>query len=384
MPRSSASSKYKKKNASSKTKILRKKGKKNEYKKYLLTFGLLVFSVLFLGIWSFIKNFSKASTFAYFGDESNSSSLYPNSVENSTNDILGESTSSLDKNYNGVYSLALLNLEDSFSSTARISDLNVVFVNQRSLETLIVNIPASTILDMPGKFGEEKIASALALGMLGVSQNDFSEKVSSQGMSYVNDTLSSLLGVKVEKWVLTDSSLKDYSEGLFLNGELSKAFDRSNISKIGNSMKTNLSVNEIAKYILTLKKSGSKKTKKIDFTSLAEFDTILRDFNYNSDIAQRKISFAVLNATNTSGVASFGGRVAKNAGGYVIATENASKIMEDSFIIADNPQSPAVLLLKDFFGIQKVYSKGSAPLKDSAIYRADITLVLGLDILNKY
>ncbi len=369
MPRSSASLKYRKKSSSSKTKVVRKRnsslsikrGKKNEYKKYLFISGLLVFSALFLGAWSFAKNLSKTSTFAYSKDESHDFSL--NSTENA---------------------LVLVNLEDSFSPTARISDLNVVFVNSQSLETLIVNIPIDTILDMPGKFGEEKISSALALGMLGVSSNDFSEKLPTQGMPYVSNMLGSLLGIKVDKWILTDASFKDYSKDLFLNGELLKAFDRSNISKLGNSMKTNLSVNDVARYILALKKSGSKKTQTVNFDSFTQFDTVLRDFNQNSEIAQRKISFAVLNATNTFGVASFGGRVARNAGGYVIATENASEIMDYSFIIADNPQSPAVLFLKDFFGIQKVYSKGLAPLKDPAIYRADITLVLGLDILDKY
>jgi hypothetical protein len=342
------------------------KGKRTNYTKYLGIFGVFILCLGFFTFYSFFKQFSKACIFA----ETETSSQNQN-----------------EEPFKNAYSIALLTLENSFdSSPLNLSKIELFVVAPDSSGGILIDIPVDTVLDMPGKYGEEKLSSALALGTLNSStiEGSCNDACFKESMSFVLSSLKLLAGTSIDKWVLVESALSNYSEDLLFEGKSMSFFDRNNILLLDNSMKTNFTFSEFLHHYGTVRSLDQAKIKNITFSGPDLLDTNLRELNYNSVIATEKLSIAVLNATAVPGVASFGARVAKNIGGHVTSVENAPQTVEKTFVVTNSLDSFTIKYLKDFFNIEDIYSKEDAPFTDSSMDRADLTLILGLDFLPNY
>lgn len=339
----------------------RTKGKKKDYKKYLSILSLFILSLGFLGFYSFFKQFNKAFIFA---DTSESHDLSSDS-----------------------YSVALFTLEDSFSaSSPKLKNIKILVVKSDSSESILLDIPVNTKLDMPGKYGEEELSAALALGMLNSASlsGDCDDACFGKSIAFVISSLKLLTGMTVDKWILVEPELHDFSESLLFRSKPTSFFDRNNISLLASSMKTNFKFSEFIRYYNIVRTLNQSSIKNLTFSVSDLFDNNLRELNYNSALAAEKFSIAVLNATKTPGVASYGARVVENAGGHVTSMENASQVAEETFIISDDLNSATVSYLADYFDVENLYLKKEAPFADSPIDRADVTLVIGIDFLPNY
>jgi len=120
------------------------------------------------------------------------------------------------------------------------------------------------------------------------------------------------------------------------------------------------------------------------FESPDLLDTFIRETTYDSSFAEEKKSIAVLNGSGFSGLASFGARVVKNRGGHIVAVDNAKDIHEKSYLIVDDKTSETASYLLSFFEDAEIYSKDELNFDEPVLDRADVTLILGLDIASKY
>ena len=150
------------------------------------------------------------------------------------------------------------------------------------------------------------------------------------------------------------------------------------IKDLGSKLKTNLSLSELS-HISNFTSSLSKN----DYIEGSKnYDEDIKDLTFDSKSAIEKKNVAILNGTNTSGIAWYGKRIAENMGIRVIASGNAFGKYDESMIIADTLDSQTVGYLKRFFNINKVVLKENSDVNESVINRADITIIIGLDKSN--
>jgi len=340
----------------------RTKKTSHKFRQYFLLLGIFLLSMLFLSAYSFIRHFEKARIFA---DSSDSSGIFSSAA----------------------YSVAFIVLEDDFLTIPpKIKEIKILYIKQNSPNSFFVNIPVNYGFDMPGKYGEESFSSVLALGMLDNigGEQTCSATCFQNSMLYVESALKLLTGYSLDKWVVVEPEIQDYVENLVLQGDTLRFLDKKNIKLLSKSMRTNFTVSEFFTHYHNLRALKTRDLRIISFSLQEVLDSNLRELNYNSNISSQELSLAILNATKSSGVASFGGRVVKNVGGHVISVENAQNIEETTYMITDNPESYVAQYLSNFFAISKNYSKKHSPINDPAISRADVTLVIGLDFLENY
>ena len=267
-----------------------------------------------------------------------------------------------------IFSVSVIPINDLDSSPVLTKNLSLFIYDTEAKKVLRYDIPLNYVLDIPGKFGEENINKAFALGY---SQN---HDVMS-GVDLVNSSIKKLVGINVDRYVLTYGEF-DREINEVLNGKNPLEYvSFDTIKNLGLKFKTNLSLSELS-HISNFSSSLSTN----DFiTGPILNDDYIKDLAFDSNSAIEKKSVAILNGTDVSGIAWFGKRIAENMGIRVIASGNAFGKYDESMIIADILDSQTVGYLKRFFNINKVVLKENSEVNESVINRADITIIIGLD-----
>ncbi len=343
----------------------KRKSRKKRIKRYLSIGSLFVFFLLFLSFYTFYKQFHQS----YISAES--------------------LTSSEDFTKKDFYTIALISSKESFENTPLILDTTkVLLFSTKRGEYSVYEVPGDLEVDMPGRFGVERVDRSFALGILeaNYSSDSCGEECSNAGLNFTVSNLENLIGGKVDRFVLVEPSMKEYSEEILIGSNLRKFFSRAEIRNIKSSLKTNMSFADFL-HFYSLTRSYSKED--ISFNSLSEvdrFDAYVRELTYDSKLAEEKKSVAVLNGARIPGLASFGSRVVKNRGGYVVSVDNTSSVYEDTYIITNDKESYTVKYLADMFEVDGIFNKKELPEvgAEAVIDRVDITLILGVDNSSKY
>lgn len=340
----------------------KRRSRARKFRKYFLLGGLAFSFILFLSFYAFYKQFHKTYIFA----ESANAASFGGSEE--------------------LTAVALLTSSAPFSEEAfSISTIRILLVSPTHETFTVYEISPETLVDMPGKYGYEKLSKSFALGTLDfTSSGSCVDDCLNTGLEYTRTVLQNLLGTKIDRLVLTDPALEEFSEKLLVEGKISDIFSRKDVHKLKNSFRTDMTFTDFFTFYKYIRNYSRNDIDFRNFSTGEEFDAFLRTLTYNSPMALEKSSIAILNGADVAGLAGFGARVAENRGGHVVAAENALEISQETYLIAMDPSAPAVKYLADFFEVENVYSRREISLSDPVLDRADVTLLLGLDFVPKY
>jgi len=336
----------------------KRRRKTTTLRKYFGTGVLFAGFLLFLSLYAFYKQFHQSYTSA-------------------------ASAISSDFKHKDFYTVALLYSEGTFNDAPLIiNSIKILFLSTEHSIFSVYDMPTDLTFDMPGKFGEEQLSKSFALGTMVLFSSD--DMYYETGINFTLNVLQNLIGAKIDRFVLVEPRTAKFAESLLIEGDAFALFHKSEIKNIKQSLKTNMSFTDLL-HFYSLSTGFSKSEITFDtFESPDLLDTFIRETTYDSSFAEEKKSIAVLNGSGFSGLASFGARVVKNRGGHIVAVDNAKDIHEKSYLIVDDKTSETASYLLSFFEDAEIYSKDELNFDEPVLDRADVTLILGLDIASKY
>lgn len=341
----------------------KRRSKNSNKKKYLVIFALCVGFFLFLTSYAFYKQFHQTY-------------------------ISASSITSQDFRTQDFYTVAVISTEDSFDTSPLVlKSVKLIFFSTKHKDFLVYEIPSDLEVSFPGKFGTDNISKAFALGTMDIDTSSGCDlNCFNAGADLTRVTLEGLIGAKIDRFVIVDPSLADFSEDIFITSDFMKLFQKSKIQSLKKSLRTDMSFADFLHFYSLARDFSKNDIKYETFTQSEVLDSSLRQLTYDSELAEERKSIAILNGTSIPGLASFGARVVKNRGGHVVAEDNAAGDYEETYLIVENKDNLTVSYLAQFFDVQDVYSKEELPfsITDSAIDRAEVTLILGLDNGLKY
>lgn len=226
------------------------------------------------------------------------------------------------------------------------------FFDTHNKKIISYSLPLNTVLDVPGKYGEEELSKLLALGKLN-NEND--------EMQLVKRGFSKLFGYKVDKYIVSGHKMTLGIDDFYKDIK-----------------KTNVSMSDAYYMFSFIKSLPSDGIIKREFSN--SIDNDIRDLTFDSRVALERKSVAVLNGTDMSGLASYASRVVMNLGGRVVSAGNSQVPYEETMLIVDDPESETVTEMVQSFNIKKVIRKSQSEINENEIDRADIVLILGLDM----
>lgn len=292
------------------------------------------------------------------------------------------STSSYDLRTEEFYTVVLYSVEDLNSDIIELNQVTVMFFDTTSKRIVSYDVPIDMELDVPGKYAVEPLSRVLALGMT-VNNGDFSKAI-----AVSDQTLANLFAFPIDRYIVVDKNLHDDFQEIFINGNPSIVLDTGFLNSLKASMKTNLSLQEIYfSYSFANSLPQDRFIKRNIDRNLVEHTDILDEeivnLTFDSKLALEKKSIAVMNGTKEEGIATFGSRVVNNLGGRVISVNNTTQIQEKSVLIVDDKTSETTKSIMRFFNIDDViYREDVKDIYVSEMDRADVVIILGLDIVD--
>lgn len=124
----------------------------------------------------------------------------------------------------------------------------------------------------------------------------------------------------------------------------------------------------------------NKKVTKI--SSIFDLDKELKQIYIDSEIAEEKLSISVVNASGINGLGKRVSRYVSNTGGRVIDLSTRNENLEKSIILYKNDSKTMAYLSKilNIDNALKVEDNSSKYNEFSELYKADVVIILGLDI----
>ncbi|MBI2620647.1 LytR C-terminal domain-containing protein [candidate division WWE3 bacterium] len=276
-----------------------------------------------------------------------------------------------------VLTIAVVKVDSLNDDPILIKNIHLIFLDRGDGAVFDFEVPVDTTTEVPGKYGKEALSKVLALGL--ISNNDIDE-----GINLVAASLKKVFGFNIDRYVLqTKDSPVDFAE--MLTGRFSIFdVDLRDVGSVSRAIRTNLSSREIYdlySFVRGLSFDDFAKMEGIDYADAGAVDRKIREITINSYISQERKSVVVLNGTSVPGVAGLGSRVAENAGARVVMTDNSLGAYAESAAIVDSPGSATAKAIVDYFGIRKVWLKeAAAGLDEKGLNRADIVIIIGLDV----
>ena len=320
---------------------------------------VFTFSVGFLAIYSINRYLNQTFASAY------------SSSETSKDTFLDEITA-----------VSYIVVDDIKADPINVTSVNFYIFDKDSKKITNYVVPLNLKLDAGESFGEEEFSKIFALGQMNAKEPVMG------GLSAVNKSLFKLFGLKPSRYILVSVNESDFLESFFNGSSYLKLLGISEITQLKNSLVTNLTLREFYKLIDFRKSLPDDRMSKVAPTAdfykdLTQIDDVIKDMTYDSPVAQEKKNIAVLNGTGKAGIALFGSRLVSNLGGRVVAINNTQTTYDKSVVITDDLESETAHVLANIFGISEIISKESARnFSENEIFRSDITIIIGFDILN--
>lgn len=266
------------------------------------------------------------------------------------------------------------------ASTIKLTKLQYIIMDRETKKVMLFNIPLDLTVDAPGRFGEETLDRFFALGTLKDSEDYLKE-----GTEMMNSTLMKIFGFKVDRYVLVSQEFDDNFTKLWSKGQFFNLLKDETSENFRNSLYTSYNFQELYDVSTFVKSLPADRIiyKDINANDLVDttfIDDLLTDITYNSVLVREGSSIAILNGTGYPGLASFGSRIVTNSGGRVVALGNATSTYEESYIVANDINSESVAYLSRTLNIKNIVSSSDTNLYENVMDRADITIVLGIDI----
>src|SRR3989344_2436835 len=279
-----------------------------------------------------------------------------------------------------IFSLLYVSVEDFNKEPFLATNIQMSLIDKNNNKVVSYSVPLNLTVDVPGKFGEEEINKVFALGNLN-NREDLKS-----GISLLDNTVTSIFGFKVDKYIIVDSNLRTELDGFFEKGTLGMTVSLNNLSRFQDSMITDLTFNEfmgIYFFVSSLPQDRfiRKSFEPVYIEDPSILDDEIKDLTFDSSLSLEKKSIAVLNGAGIPGLAQYGSRLVQNLGGRVVGVGNASQVYTESFLVVDESDLVTTSALVHSFGIKNILLKENAAfIKENEMDRADVVVIMGLDI----
>ncbi len=278
-----------------------------------------------------------------------------------------------------VVALSFIEAEDINSDPVILKSLKYIIFDKENGELGVFDIPLNLMVDMTGKFGEEEIYKAFALGALN------SQSPVDDGVAAVNNAVKRIFGYKVDRYVFVDES----SSQLLLDSLTGHGFSELLSLQAASDLKRN-TVSDLtaAEYYGLVTFAADFQNDKISNYSVTQsdindsetLDSQMLDINFDGPVSGEGLSVSILNGTDIPGVALFGSRLVKNSGGRVVGVSNASSSHDTSYLVTVVKDSETLTYISRVLGISNVLTKKEAEkFNENEIDRSDITVIVGFD-----
>lgn len=284
------------------------------------------------------------------------------------------------------YNVCLILIEDLKNPVSHIKALTVLSFDPIENSLSVISVPVEASVEAAAGYGRNKISSLYALGEITEPK---------MNVDMVVRSLSSSLAIPIDAYVLTDVS--GFEE---LSSEMGQSFTLDEVDSVftvrflpktlallrlsRKNLRTNLDLYEVTRMVRFMLKVRSDKiiTLKLDRSDLEDYEVLdgkLADFVLDNQIAGERLKVQVLNGTLIDGLAGRAARQIENLGAEVLSVGNAEPQNQKlSVLISNDLNSSTFRRLKEIFKITQV--RGSV---EGIEERADITLILGLDISDR-
>ncbi len=284
-----------------------------------------------------------------------------------------------------IFSVMYVSVDRPFSEgPVSVVGMHLMIFDTLDNAVLVFKLPNNLVVDIPGRFGEEPLSKVVALGAL-ASNGDILG-----GVSLAKKVLQKLFAFSIDGYIVSGPALESVFRKTLFEGNSLGFIDLNAFKEVlsGEQLETNLTLRDLYELSILVSAASpnglvNKEVSKSYFADTTLVDAFLGDLVFDSAICAENKSVAVLNGTGIPGMAEFGGRVVVNAGGRVIAKENASRSYEKSLLVVDDPFSETVDYISDFWGISTIVLKSeSSGIEEPVLDRADVVLIIGLDTVD--
>ncbi len=276
-----------------------------------------------------------------------------------------------------IFTVAYLEVDNFQDEPLKTKRVEMLVFDKSTQKLVKYNIPLNLEIDVPGRFGVEPFSNILAIGKMDNSELCVGAKVAV-------DSLFKLMAYPVDRYVLVEERTAPLIDGV-LNGELQAKAIESELFLIKDSIKTNMSLRELFDaYSFAMSLPRDRVITKEYSISYSEnpllLDEEFMDITFDTELSREEKSISILNASDSSGVATLGARVVKNLSGRIVSVGNASSTREKGVIITDDLTSETTRTLMNVFNIEEVLLDSDAgEFNESEISRSDVTVILGID-----
>lgn len=283
--------------------------------------------------------------------------------------------------------LMVLELDDLNSNSAQILKFYIVSFDGENYRYSIYILPVDEEIEYALNYGQGTLRDIYAVG----------NRDQNRGIYLTEKTILKQLAIGIDGYVLIDKegsdSLLEKTNGLNPS-DLSATLRIKNWPKIPSLIAefrevslTNLKIADIYKIISFIRQTSETSSYVIELSRFQLIDTNLWDQLWQenqsiSPVARESVKVFVANASTNprvAGLASWGARIAQNAGAGVLGADNSFIEFEENTIITDNPELATVQKLARTLGIQKVIHVNDLDRDlnyNPQIFRTPVTLIL--------
>ena len=269
-----------------------------------------------------------------------------------------------------LFTVLFVSLNDFEDPSPSIKTVELAVLNRKENGLHIINIPNSTPMDVPGKYGVEKIGTIYALGL-----SVFNDKF--KAMDLVKKTVENDSMVSINKIVVTNEETQRKLLGILKEPSYLK-LSTTSLNFLGNNLGeevlTDLTDRDIYSVFRFI--TGDILVQEAKYS---QWGKVSQEVSFSSDLADERLSVAILNGLAVEGAGKSASDIITTSGGRVTFLGNARNTYEHSLIVTNNPDSKTVKYLKDFFKIDRTEARSKYSFIEPDAERADVTLILGID-----
>ena len=174
----------------------------------------------------------------------------------------------------GLTTVLYVSVEDITVSPVHITNIIVLFLDKDSKKVVSYSVSPVTVVDIPGKFGEEELAKVIALGSLDAS----SDEESLLGITLLKKTLVKLFGIGIDKYILVDKSLDADFTAFFTHASVKS----ETLKKFRETIQTDLNVKELYEIYKFVDALPEDRLVSMNFSTTAALDEDIRDITFDS------------------------------------------------------------------------------------------------------
>lgn len=259
--------------------------------------------------------------------------------------IIGKIVSFINSFYQPIYADSNVSRTHVWKKDSNINlviktdSISLLSFNPSEKKVLIIDLPSSLYVNVPGGFGNWKLESVYDFGQ---AEKD------KLGGNLLKKSVANLLGVPVDGYLVFSDKYKEKKVGEIINNLRDGLWN--GVSML-SGLKTDLTPKELFDLNVSLKSVRFDKIENYDLTKLKILEETklpdgtevlisdpVRIDSFSQRLAEtnvlsEKLSVAIYNATDFSGLAQKAARIITNLGGNVIVSTNATNKQQKSLVV---------------------------------------------------